>query len=247
MIIAASSGWVQAVVALVALFVIVGLLLVGLRVVAIVLRLLWRLVTWPFRALRPKPPTGAGADYEAMIRQQPGGRPVSAGSAPPYWPPPPATARPQTTAESVYAGRILPPPPRELPPSALPDESVFRYRKGWSWTISLVATFMVIGAISLIGLGIDGMHGQNVAGDVAIPLAVVYWLWSWRRWGRVPIIRIGSQVPGERAEFEAWRAARNDAELAEFRAWKAERDGTAEASPEQPPEPPVSKPSIDTF
>jgi hypothetical protein len=108
---ASGSTWAGLVFGIVGLLIVVGLLVVGVRVVIIALHLLWRLITWPFRALRPKPPTGAGADYEAMIRQQPRlPVTVTGGSDPPHWPPPPDWQPTPSTPEPAPSRVVLPPP-----------------------------------------------------------------------------------------------------------------------------------------
>jgi hypothetical protein len=98
-------------------------LVVGLAIIAGIVWLLYRLVTWPAR--RRRRAGGLGSDYEQMIRQQKRGRPVAGGGDPPYWPPPQgsATPQPQVTAEST--GRDMPPPQSRVvlpPPPYRPRE-----------------------------------------------------------------------------------------------------------------------------
>src|SRR5262245_33121455 len=85
-------------------------LVIGLAIIVGIVWVLYRLVTWPARRRR-RSHSGLGSDYEQMIRQQSRTRPTTGGSNSPYWPPPPGSATPrrQVTAESVYAGRGVPP------------------------------------------------------------------------------------------------------------------------------------------
>jgi hypothetical protein len=106
----AASNTGAIILGIVGLLILIGLLYLGFRVVVIAIKLLIRLITWPVRALRGSPPTGAGADYEAMIRQQPKGRPATGSGEPRYWPPPQdwqPTPQPETRVESQI---VLPPP-----------------------------------------------------------------------------------------------------------------------------------------
>lgn len=112
---AAASTTGEIVVGIISLLIVLGLIALGFRVVVIAIKLLIRLITWPFRALRPKPPTGAGADYEAMIRAQPRQRLATTSRPLPFpspsgeWP-----TSPGSTAESPATQVILPPPPYRM-------------------------------------------------------------------------------------------------------------------------------------
>jgi hypothetical protein len=80
-------------------------LLIGLTLIVGVIWLLWRLVSWPFRARRRARPAGLGSDYEQMIRQQLRTRPPTGDGNPPYYPLPPDWQRrlgqPEPTAPSL--------------------------------------------------------------------------------------------------------------------------------------------------
>jgi hypothetical protein len=87
-------------------------LLIGVAVLVGLVYLVFRLVTWPFRRRRSARPAGAGADYEAMIRQQRRQPPAMTSRPLPFpshsgdWP-----SDPETMAESRV---VLPPPPYRL-------------------------------------------------------------------------------------------------------------------------------------
>src|SRR5438045_1732018 len=86
-----------------------GAIIAGIAVLLIFLGLMYlviRLLTWPFRARRRKRPVGAGADYEAMIRQQGRNQPATQGRPLPF--PPPEGWQASPSADSQI---VLPPPP----------------------------------------------------------------------------------------------------------------------------------------
>jgi hypothetical protein len=190
----------------------------------------FRLVTSPFRR---KPPTGLGAEYEAMVaktrRKAP--PPASApASAAPHWPPPPSQ---RPVAERDQSAPYWPPPPpgaavvtRDQP---TPRDGTWGYRGKLSWTLSIVVSLTAAGLFGIFVQAVAGVHAGNVAFWISMGLLVVWWVWARRRNGRLPPILLASPVE-KTAEFQSWKAER---ERDEFEAWRAvqARGGAVEEKP----------------
>ena len=205
MLAASNTGAIIA--GIISVLIVIGLIALGFRVVVIAIKLLLRLVAWPFRALRPKPPTGAGADYEAMVRQQ-SREPAPVTGRPLPFPPPSgewATPQPEAAESKV----ILPPPPYrawepepDAPEPALaaaaqePNASAPVSRWERLMTPSLIPAWLVM---SLAWLGLWFLVSKPLVGS------------SWESYGvgLVFAVLVGVRTKLRTQSKLLWRAPRN--------------------------------------